>query len=172
MVCLIKHIPPTTNNQLRTSSNPRQQATIYDGKVTVQPVQGRQTTYAAGTTSKYTPGASGSNTGKRLLFVTIAKGRVILPSSVQSPRGKGMKHAKIALMANLSRNGSDALTGVHNQDNLNYDLFNQSEQIMTSSEQSNDVSQSETDITSDSNIIPVGSLFLNETLIYCQLCGI
>ncbi|GJV99848.1 hypothetical protein Tco_1555100 [Tanacetum coccineum] len=29
---------PTTNNQLRTSSNPRQQATIYDGKVTVQPV--------------------------------------------------------------------------------------------------------------------------------------
>ncbi|GJT62797.1 hypothetical protein Tco_1006330 [Tanacetum coccineum] len=31
---------PTTNNQLRTSSNPRQQATIYDGKVTVQPVQG------------------------------------------------------------------------------------------------------------------------------------
>ncbi|GJU48019.1 hypothetical protein Tco_1217574, partial [Tanacetum coccineum] len=31
-----------------------------------------------------------------------------------------------------------ALTEVHNQDNLNYDLFNQSEQIMTSSEQSND----------------------------------
>ncbi|GKF47535.1 hypothetical protein Tco_0137337 [Tanacetum coccineum] len=29
---------PTTNNQLRNSSNPRQQATIYDGKVTVQPV--------------------------------------------------------------------------------------------------------------------------------------
>ncbi|GKF79306.1 integrase, catalytic region, zinc finger, CCHC-type containing protein, partial [Tanacetum coccineum] len=56
---------PTTNNQLRTSSNPRQQVTIYDGKVTVQPVQGRQTTYAAGTTRKYTPGASRSNTGKQ-----------------------------------------------------------------------------------------------------------
>ncbi|GJT97409.1 hypothetical protein Tco_1092927 [Tanacetum coccineum] len=55
---------PTTNNQLRTSSNPRQQATIYDGKVTVQPVQGRHTSYAAGTTRKYTSGASGSNTGK------------------------------------------------------------------------------------------------------------
>ncbi|GJV39076.1 hypothetical protein Tco_1417516, partial [Tanacetum coccineum] len=36
---------PTTNNQLRTLSNLRQPATIYDGKVTVQPVQGRQTTY-------------------------------------------------------------------------------------------------------------------------------
>ncbi|GJX19219.1 hypothetical protein Tco_0221896 [Tanacetum coccineum] len=33
---------PTTNNQLRTSSNPRQQATIYDGKVTVATSAGRQ----------------------------------------------------------------------------------------------------------------------------------
>ncbi|GJT00180.1 hypothetical protein Tco_0821349 [Tanacetum coccineum] len=33
---------PTTNNQLRTSSNPRNQATIQDGRVTVQNVQGRQ----------------------------------------------------------------------------------------------------------------------------------
>ncbi|GJZ58477.1 hypothetical protein Tco_0613971 [Tanacetum coccineum] len=34
---------PTTNNQLRTSSNPRQQATIYDRKVTVSTGSGRQT---------------------------------------------------------------------------------------------------------------------------------
>ncbi|GKD40020.1 hypothetical protein Tco_1260227 [Tanacetum coccineum] len=34
---------PQTNNQLRTSSNPRNQATIEDGRVTVQTVQGRQT---------------------------------------------------------------------------------------------------------------------------------
>ncbi|GJX12926.1 hypothetical protein Tco_0204684 [Tanacetum coccineum] len=40
---------PTTNNQLRNSSNPRQQATIHDGRVTVQPVQGRQSSFAAGT---------------------------------------------------------------------------------------------------------------------------
>nr|GEU73569.1 ribonuclease H-like domain-containing protein [Tanacetum cinerariifolium] len=33
---------PSTNNQLRTSSNPRNQATIQDGKVIVQQVQGRQ----------------------------------------------------------------------------------------------------------------------------------
>nr|GEW04048.1 hypothetical protein [Tanacetum cinerariifolium] len=32
---------PTTNNQLRTSSNPRQQATINNGRVTIQPIQGR-----------------------------------------------------------------------------------------------------------------------------------
>ncbi|GJW46362.1 hypothetical protein Tco_0078008 [Tanacetum coccineum] len=50
-----------------------------------------------------------------------------------------LNSAKIALIANLSRNGSDALTEVHNPDNLAYDLINQSEQIMTSSEQSNDI---------------------------------
>ncbi|GJS78666.1 retrovirus-related pol polyprotein from transposon TNT 1-94, partial [Tanacetum coccineum] len=218
---------PTTNNQLRTSSNPRQQATIYDGKVTVQPVQGRQTTYAAGTTRKYTPGASGSNTGKqRTVICYNCKGEGHIAKQCTKPKRKRdetwfndkvllvqaqaggqalteeeiafladpglpdiqtsqtvithnaayqaddldaydsdcdeLNSAKIALMANLSRNGSDALTEVHNQDNLNYDLFNQSEQIMTSSEQSNDVSQSETDITSDSNIIPY-SQYLSET---------
>nr|GEW40846.1 putative reverse transcriptase domain-containing protein [Tanacetum cinerariifolium] len=36
---------PTTNNQLRNLSNPRQQATINDERVTLQPVQGRQTTF-------------------------------------------------------------------------------------------------------------------------------
>ncbi|GKC18929.1 integrase, catalytic region, zinc finger, CCHC-type containing protein, partial [Tanacetum coccineum] len=218
---------PTTNNQLRTSSNPHQQATIYDGKVTVQPVQGRQTTYAAGTTRKYTPGASGSNTGKQrtvicynckgeghiakqctkpkrkrdetwfndkvLLVQAQASGQALTEEEIAFLADPGLpdiqtsqtvithnaayqaddldaydsdcdelNSAKIALMANLSRNGSDALTEVHNQDNLNYDLFNQSEQIMTSSEQSNDVSQSETDITSDSNIIPY-SQYLSET---------
>ncbi|GJW30039.1 NB-ARC domains-containing protein [Tanacetum coccineum] len=34
---------PPSNSQLRTSSNPRNQATIQDGIVTVQQVQGRQT---------------------------------------------------------------------------------------------------------------------------------
>ncbi|GJT11772.1 hypothetical protein Tco_0858814 [Tanacetum coccineum] len=39
---------PTTNNQLRNSSNPRKQATINDGRVTLQPVQGRQISFASG----------------------------------------------------------------------------------------------------------------------------
>ncbi|GJU49703.1 hypothetical protein Tco_1219258 [Tanacetum coccineum] len=56
---------PTTNNHLRNSSNPRQQATINDGKITLQLVQGRQISFASGTTRTYTPGASGSNSGKQ-----------------------------------------------------------------------------------------------------------
>ncbi|GJS32823.1 hypothetical protein Tco_0531205 [Tanacetum coccineum] len=51
--------------------------------------------------------------------------------------GDELNSAKITLMANLSRNGSDALT------------------------ESNDVSQSETKITNDSNIIPY-SQYLSE----------
>nr|GEY03319.1 hypothetical protein [Tanacetum cinerariifolium] len=37
-----KTILPQTNNQLRTSSNARNQATVHDGRVVVQNVQGRQ----------------------------------------------------------------------------------------------------------------------------------
>ncbi|GKA68133.1 retrovirus-related pol polyprotein from transposon TNT 1-94 [Tanacetum coccineum] len=80
---------PTTNNQLRTSSNPRQQATIYDGKVTVQPVQGRHTSYAAGTTRKYTPGASGSNTGKpRTVICYNCKGEGHIAKQCTKPKRK------------------------------------------------------------------------------------
>ncbi|GJZ90678.1 retrovirus-related pol polyprotein from transposon TNT 1-94 [Tanacetum coccineum] len=130
--CFIKLLLSHPGNQqptiqLRTRLNPRQQATIYDGKVTMQPVQGRQTTYAAGTTRKYTPGASGSNTGNNgLLFVTIAKGRLkssgqalpeeeiaflcAKPVLPDNPDCDELNSAKIALMANLSRNAPDALT--------------------------------------------------------------
>ncbi|GJT86410.1 retrovirus-related pol polyprotein from transposon TNT 1-94 [Tanacetum coccineum] len=43
---------PPSNNQLKTSSNPRNQATIQDGKVTVQQVQGRQTQSYVGTRNR------------------------------------------------------------------------------------------------------------------------
>ncbi|GJS82972.1 retrovirus-related pol polyprotein from transposon TNT 1-94 [Tanacetum coccineum] len=54
-----------TNNQLRNSFNPRQQATIHDGRVTVQPLQGRQNSYAAGTsgTRANTSGTRGNYSG-------------------------------------------------------------------------------------------------------------
>ncbi|GKC19863.1 hypothetical protein Tco_1022013 [Tanacetum coccineum] len=44
---------------------------------------------------------------------------------------------KVALMANLSHYGSDALSEVHNHDNVNNDMTNQVVQAMPSSEQSN-----------------------------------
>ncbi|GKF47984.1 hypothetical protein Tco_0141235, partial [Tanacetum coccineum] len=62
--------------------------------------------------------------------------------------------AKVALMANLSLYGSDDLAEVHNHDNINNNMLNQVVQAMPSFEQSNVVTHSETEINSDSNIIP------------------
>nr|GEV80432.1 hypothetical protein [Tanacetum cinerariifolium] len=53
---------PSTNNQLKTSSNPRNQATIQDGSVTVQQVQGRQGQNYSGTTYKINATSSKENT--------------------------------------------------------------------------------------------------------------
>ncbi|GJZ99676.1 ribonuclease H-like domain, reverse transcriptase, RNA-dependent DNA polymerase [Tanacetum coccineum] len=80
---------PTTNNQLRNSSNPRQQATINDGRVTVQPVQGRQISYDAGTIRTFTPGASGSNSGKqRIVTFYNCKGEGHMSKQCTKPRRK------------------------------------------------------------------------------------
>ncbi|GJY36860.1 retrovirus-related pol polyprotein from transposon TNT 1-94 [Tanacetum coccineum] len=61
---------------------------------------------------------------------------------------------EVALMVNLSHYGLDALAEVHNHDNVNNNMIKQVVQVMRSSEQSNVVNHSETEITSDSNIIP------------------
>ncbi|GKF36376.1 hypothetical protein Tco_0113134, partial [Tanacetum coccineum] len=61
--------------------------------------------------------------------------------------------AKVALIANLSHFCSDALAEVHNHDNMNNNMLNQAVQAMPSSEQSNVVTHSETEINSDNNII-------------------
>ncbi|GJW42126.1 hypothetical protein Tco_0070925 [Tanacetum coccineum] len=61
---------PTTNNQLRNSSNPRQQATINDGREQV--------------------GVTRGNRG--LLLVTTAKGKDICPNNALNQGGNGMIH--------------------------------------------------------------------------------
>ncbi|GJU59891.1 hypothetical protein Tco_1237657 [Tanacetum coccineum] len=79
---------PTTNNQLRNSSNPRQQATINNGRVTLQPNQGRQTFVAAGTSRNYTLGASGNTSGKQRTVAAYipAKGKSHVQTATK-PRG-------------------------------------------------------------------------------------
>ncbi|GKA88729.1 hypothetical protein Tco_0810493 [Tanacetum coccineum] len=52
---------PSTNNQLRTLSNLRNQTIIQDGRVTVQQVQGRQGQSYSGTGYKSNAAGSGGN---------------------------------------------------------------------------------------------------------------
>ncbi|GJT58618.1 hypothetical protein Tco_1002151 [Tanacetum coccineum] len=156
----------TTNNDLRNSSNPRQQATINDGRVTVQPIQGRQISYVAGHMSKQCtkPRRKRDDTwfmDKVLLVKAQASGQILHVEELAflvDPRileGQAtqtvithnaayqaddldaydsdcdeLNTAKVALIANLSHYGLDALA------------------------ESNVVNHSETEITSDSNIIP------------------
>ncbi|GKF22484.1 hypothetical protein Tco_0074806 [Tanacetum coccineum] len=115
---------PTTNNQLKILSNHRQQATINDGRVTLQPVHRRQISFATGTTRTNTPGASGSNsTGKQMtiIYPGIAEGQAtqtVITHNAAYQAGDldaydsdcdELNTAKVALMANLSRYGLDAL---------------------------------------------------------------
>nr|GEW69247.1 retrovirus-related Pol polyprotein from transposon TNT 1-94 [Tanacetum cinerariifolium] len=70
--------------------------------------------------------------------------------------------AKVALIENLSHYGSDALVDVYNPDNVDNNMINHAVQMIQSSEQLNVVNHSETEITSDSNIIPY-SQFVPQT---------
>nr|GEZ95308.1 hypothetical protein [Tanacetum cinerariifolium] len=70
--------------------------------------------------------------------------------------------AKIALMSNLSHYGFDYLAEVHNPDTMTNNVIDPAVQAMPISEQLSIINQSETEITSDSNIIPY-SQYMNES---------
>nr|GEX48575.1 hypothetical protein [Tanacetum cinerariifolium] len=73
-----------------------------------------------------------------------------------------LNSAKIALMANLYHYGSNNLAEVQNQDNVYNNVLHQDVQETSTFEQSNILNQSETEITSDSNIISY-SQYMNES---------
>ncbi|GKB44322.1 retrovirus-related pol polyprotein from transposon TNT 1-94 [Tanacetum coccineum] len=103
---------------------------------------GRQTSVAAGTSRTYTPGASGNNSGKQrtfkdkvLLVQAQASGQILHEEELAVLADPGIP--EVALMANLSHYGLDALSKVHNHDNVNNDMTNQVVQAMPSFEQLN-----------------------------------
>ncbi|GJV55990.1 hypothetical protein Tco_1456995 [Tanacetum coccineum] len=137
---------PTTNNQLRNSSNPRQQTTINDGSITLQPVQGRQISFASSTSRTYTPGACRKHSGKpRDCYLLQCKGEGHYPDILV---GSSPHRMSLLIMLLSKANDWDAYDLIYNN------MINQAMQAMPSSEQSNVVNHSETKITSDSNIIP------------------
>ncbi|GKB87883.1 hypothetical protein Tco_0960155 [Tanacetum coccineum] len=182
-------------------------------------VVGRQISFAMGTTRTYTPGASGSNSGKQrtvicynykgeghmskqctkpkrkrddswfkdkvLLVQAQANGQILHEEELAFLADPGIAEgqatqtvithnaayqaddldaydsdcdelntAKVALMANLSHYGSDVLAEEHNSNNMDNNMINQDVQVRPSSKQSSVVNHSETEITSDNNIIP------------------
>nr|GFA32044.1 hypothetical protein [Tanacetum cinerariifolium] len=79
---------PATNNQLRTSSNPRQQATINDGRVTIQPIQGRQNHMLAGSSRPFASGSGGTTGKERVIVCYNCKGEGHMAKQCTKPKRK------------------------------------------------------------------------------------
>nr|GEV22014.1 copia protein [Tanacetum cinerariifolium] len=92
---------PYTNNQLRTSSNLRNQATIQDGRVTVQQVQGRQGQSYSSTGYKSNATSSGGNNASRQ---ARTKDLDTYDSDCDD-----ISNVKVVLMANISNYGFDTI---------------------------------------------------------------
>nr|GFB24627.1 hypothetical protein [Tanacetum cinerariifolium] len=178
---------PATNNQLRTSFNPLQQATINNGRVTIQPIQGRQNFMSAGSSRPFTSGSGGAPGKRRVIVCYNCKEDLEFladPGTAESSSNQNVitinaayqaddldaydsdydeiNSAKITLMANLSHYGSDNLAEVNNQDNKTNKLIPQEMQVPLTSEQSAILTLSNTKITSDSNVI-LYSQYMNES---------
>nr|GEZ25795.1 integrase, catalytic region, zinc finger, CCHC-type, peptidase aspartic, catalytic [Tanacetum cinerariifolium] len=217
---------PTTNNQLRTSSNHRQQATINNRRVTIQPIQGRQNFVSAGSSRPFTSGSGGAPGKQRVIVCYNYKGEGHMSKQCTKPKRKRdaewfkdkvllvqaqangqvlqeeeleflanpgtaksssnqpvvtnnaayqaddldaydsncdeINSAKISPMGNLSHYGSDNLAEVNNQDNRANYLTHQEMQVESTSEQYTILTQSSTEIASDSNIISY-SQYMNES---------
>nr|GEW12059.1 hypothetical protein [Tanacetum cinerariifolium] len=138
---------PATNNQLRTSSNPHQQATIYNGRVTIQPIQGRQNSMSAGSSRPFTSGSGGASGKQRVIMCYNYKGEGHMSKQCTKPKRKQdaewfkdkvllvqaqannldaydsdcdeLNSTKIALMANLSHYESDNLAEYMNESQYN-----------------------------------------------------
>ncbi|GKC23465.1 hypothetical protein Tco_1025615 [Tanacetum coccineum] len=108
---------PTINNQLRNSSNPRKQATINNGRVTLQPIQERQMSLAAGEgnmskqCTKPKRKRDDSWFKDKVLLTVITHNAAYQADNLDAYESDcdELNTAKVAPMANLSHYGSDAL---------------------------------------------------------------
>nr|GEU44941.1 hypothetical protein [Tanacetum cinerariifolium] len=166
---------PSMNNQLRTSSNPRNQDIIQDGRVTVQQVQGRQGQSYSGTGYKSNANSCrGNNSSGQARVVKcyncqdprVLDGQAIqtiIPNNVvfqtedldtYDSNCDDISNAKAVLVANISNHGSDVISEVpHSKIYLN-DKENHSVLVMQDFEQPPAVDFIDNEIHSDSNIIP------------------
>ncbi|GJV31957.1 retrovirus-related pol polyprotein from transposon TNT 1-94 [Tanacetum coccineum] len=145
--------------------------TVYSPQPSIPQLEyaltGRQISFAMRTTRTYTPGVSRSNSRKqRTVICYNCKGEGHMSKQCTKHKSKRddswfkdkvllvQAQANVALMANLSHYGSDALGEVNNHDNMDNNMINQAVQAMPSSEQSSVVNHSDTEIASDHNIIP------------------
>nr|GEV15564.1 hypothetical protein [Tanacetum cinerariifolium] len=91
---------------------------------------------------------------KVLLVKAQGNGIVLTEEKLEFLADPSIAEAKAVLMANFSSYGSDVLSEVPNSNNTHNVMLNQTVQEMPYSEPSHFVEHSETEIHSDSSIIP------------------
>ncbi|GJU15626.1 hypothetical protein Tco_1143592 [Tanacetum coccineum] len=144
------------NNQLRTSSNPKNQASIQDGRVTVQQHMARQRTQ---------PKRPRNATWfKEKLMLAKAQEEAFQTEDLDAYDSDcdDISLAKAVLMANLSSYDSDVLSEVPDSDTYLNDIINQDVQEIMYSEQTHIVDFLDNEITSDIIIISY-SQYLQES---------
>nr|GEX36592.1 hypothetical protein [Tanacetum cinerariifolium] len=169
--------PSSTYLSLTNPSNDYQSSVILDFGCYLT---GRQNSMTAGSSRPYTSESSGTSGKQReedLEFLAdpgIAETSNTQYAVTNNDAYQGddldaydsdcdeLNSAKIALMANLSHYGFDNLAELHNQDNVYNNVLYEDVQATSTFEQSNILNQSETKITSDSNIISY-SQYMNES---------
>ncbi|GJU50175.1 retrovirus-related pol polyprotein from transposon TNT 1-94 [Tanacetum coccineum] len=156
----------STNNQLRSSSNPRNQATVQDG------LQGNASGLRENTSGQ-----------AKVIKCYNCQGEGHMARQCTQPNRRrdaswfkektddldsydfncyDISLAKVVLMANLSSCDSDVLSEVQYSDTCQNDMMNQSVQELQYSKQAPIIDYPDDEITSDSNIIPY-SQYLEET---------
>ncbi|GKD46845.1 integrase, catalytic region, zinc finger, CCHC-type containing protein [Tanacetum coccineum] len=151
MSTIVSSCFPNTTNQLKNSSNPRQQVNKelwkcfncqWEGHMARQcpkPKRKRDATWF-----------------KDKFFLVEAQGSAYQADDLDAYDSDfdDFSTAKAVLMANLSSYGSDVLSRVPHSENTHSDMLNQSVQEMPYYEQTHLVNYPENEIISDSNIIP------------------
>nr|GEY23654.1 hypothetical protein [Tanacetum cinerariifolium] len=126
---------PPTNNQLRSSFNPRNQATVQDGRITIQQVQKRQ------------DGSADQTFTHNVVFQTDDLDAYDSDCD-EIPSGA------VILMTNLSSCDPKTVFKVHYSDYAQNGVFTQSVHELQYSKQSQNVVYPDIELMSDSNVIP------------------
>ncbi|GKA38248.1 hypothetical protein Tco_0730799 [Tanacetum coccineum] len=141
---------PSTNNQLRTSSNPRNHATIQDSRVIVQQVQGRQGQSYSGEgnmarqcTQPKRPQNAAWYKDKAMLAKALDAGQILDEEQLAFLADLGtedidtydsecddISNAKAVLMANISNYGFDVISEVPHSETYLNDMENQEKECL------------------------------------------
>ncbi|GJU01171.1 hypothetical protein Tco_1111509 [Tanacetum coccineum] len=155
---------PSTNNQLRSFSNHRNQATVQDDRVTVQQVQRRQGEGHMARQCTQPKRRRDAAWFKENVLLVQEQANAFQTDDLDAYDSDcdDISLAKAVLIANLLSYDSDVLSEVPYSDTFQNDMMTQSVQELQYSELSSLVDYPDNEITSDSNIIPY-SQYLEET---------